>query len=285
MTAFGLFLVLSAAFCHATWNFLVKRISAGAELIWLFSLISLILYTPVVLVFVFMERPVLHVADAGFIIGSAILHLAYFLFLQAGYRKGDLSVVYPVARSTGPFLSTAFAVLFLGEAVTPQLAIGGALIIAGVLCLSGGGGRGVARPVTSLLFGVGVGGLIGSYTVWDAYAVSVLMTPPLLLDFATSVLRVGALSPLAYRRRAEVRAIWQRHRMAVVMIAIFSPLAYILVLYALTFTPVVYVAPGREISVVLAVVAGGWLLGEAEMGRRLAWSGVILAGMVLLVTA
>ncbi|WP_425416973.1 hypothetical protein [Oricola indica] len=69
------------------------------------------------------------------------------------------------------------------------------------------------------------------------------------------------------------------------MIAIFNPLAYILVLYALTFTPVAYVAPMREVSVLLTVLAGSLLLGEGRLRPRLFWAAVILSGMTLLVTA
>ena len=66
------------------------------------------------------------------------LHLAYVLLLQAGYRNGDLSLVYPMARATGPLLSTTFAVFFLGETVTAQMGLGAGVIICGVLFLTGG---------------------------------------------------------------------------------------------------------------------------------------------------
>ena len=56
MTAFGLALVLTAAICHATWNFLVKRINGGAELIWLFSALALVLYFPVIIWVVIVQQ-------------------------------------------------------------------------------------------------------------------------------------------------------------------------------------------------------------------------------------
>ena len=129
MSLFGLALVLAAAFCHATWNFFVKRINGGPELIWLFSVLTVILYLPVALGVVLVQKPEFGIPQLGFTIGSAILHMGYFLFLQTGYRKGDLSLVYPTARATGPLLSTTFAVLLLGETVTPRMALGAAIII------------------------------------------------------------------------------------------------------------------------------------------------------------
>ncbi|MBJ3777509.1 EamA family transporter [Acuticoccus mangrovi] len=285
MSLLGFALVLCAAVCHATWNLLVKRINGGPELVFLFSVVSVVLYAPAAVAVVLVERPSIGALELAFIAGSAIIHLGYFLLLQTGYRQGDLSLVYPTARATGPLISTLLAVLVLGEKITLQIAVGGAVIIFGVMRLTGGFGRGARRPSASLLFGLGAGLLIGSYTAWDAYTVASLMVPPLLLDYASSVGRVALLAPTAHRRRRELLAIWRRHRMAVVGIGVFNPLAYILVLTALTFTPVVAVAPVREVSVLLTVLAGSLLLNEGDLRRRLFWAAIILAGVTILSTA
>ena len=284
MSFFGLSLVLAAACCHATWNFFVKRINGGPELVWLFSVISVVIYLPVALFILITERPVLGLFEFAFVAGSAVLHLGYFLLLQQGYRKGDLSLVYPTARATGPCLSTAFAVVFLGEYLTPQIIAGGLAIIVGVLCLTGGFRRDARHLSASLLFGLAAGTLIGSYTVWDAYAVSVLLVPPVILDYVSSIGRAVLLAPYAVKRRKAIAGHWRRHRLAVICIAVFNPLAYILVLYAMTFTPVVYVAPAREVSVLITVLLGTIVLGEGELRRRMVWATLILAGMVVLAT-
>ncbi|HDZ73413.1 MAG TPA: hypothetical protein ENH55_11730 [Aurantimonas coralicida] len=284
MSVSGFVLVLAAAFCHATWNFLVKKIRGGPELIWLFSVVTLVLYFPLAIYVVVSQRPDFGAWQAGFILGSTGLHLGYILLLQRGYRDGDLSIVYPTARATGPFLATIFAVTMLGEPLTWQIALGAIIIIAGVLFLSGGLKRGSKSVTASTLFGVGVGLLIASYTVWDAYAVTALLIPPLLLEYVSNIGRVMLLTPYAMRRRAMVTALWANHWASVVAIAILSPLAYILVLYALTFTPIIYVAPTRELSVVLTVLMGSLLLREGELRQRLFWAAVIFGGVILLAT-
>ncbi|MEC5322650.1 MULTISPECIES: DMT family transporter [unclassified Aurantimonas] len=284
MTVSGFVLVLAAAFCHATWNFLVKKIRGGPELIWLFTVVTLVLYLPPAVYVVATNPPDFGPWEIGFILGSTGLHLGYILLLQRGYRDGDLSIVYPTARATGPFLATIFAVTMLGEPLTWQIALGAIVIIAGVLFLSGGLKRGSKSVTASILFGVSVGLLIASYTVWDAYAVTALLIPPLLLDYASSIGRVMLLTPYALRRRAMVTALWTHHRGSVIAIAVLSPLAYILVLYALTFTPIIYVAPTRELSVVLTVLMGSLLLREGQLRHRLFWAAVILGGVVLLAT-
>lgn len=284
MSSLALLLVVAAACCHATWNFFVKRISGGPELVWLFSAISVVLYLPIALGIMVLERPEIGLQEMLFIAGSAVLHLGYFLLLQQGYRKGDLSLVYPTARATGPFLSTMLAVILLGEHMTIQILAGGASIIVGVLFLTGGFNRRAKHISSSLLFGLAAGALIGSYTVWDAYVVTALVVPPLILDYASSVGRVVILFPYAIARRDIVAGYWRDHRTAVLAIAIFNPLAYILVLIALTSTPVVYVAPARELSVLITVLLGTVLLGEGALKQRMAWAILILIGMVLLAT-
>ncbi|NNK16935.1 MAG: EamA family transporter [Sulfitobacter sp.] len=283
MSIAGLTLVLLAAVCHATWNVFVKRINGGAELIWMFSVISVLIYLPLAIWIIVVQRPVFGPWQIGFMLGTVALHLGYFLLLQTGYRKGDLSLVYPTARATGPLLSTTFAVLVLGEIVTFQMALGAGIIIFAVLMLTGGFKMGGRNLSASLVFGVGAGLFIASYTVWDAYAVSVLLVPPLLMDYASNLGRVVVLAPVAHRRRALMQQHWAHHRTGVIVIAVFSPLAYILVLYALTFTPVAYVAPAREVSVILTVLAGSVLLREGDLYERLGWASIALVGMILLV--
>lgn len=281
----ALLLVLTAAFCHATWNYLVKRINGGPELVWLFSAVSVALYLPFALFVLLTQPSVFGPWQLAFIGGSSLLHLAYFLLLQQGYRNGDLSLIYPTARATGPLLSATMAVLFLGESLTPQIAAGGLMVIVGIFFLTGGLSRRARHVMASLVFGLAAGAVIGSYTVWDAYAVTALAVPPLLLDYASNVARVFILAPYAKRRKQQVGEHWRNQRTAVIGIAVCSPLAYILVLYALTFTPVVYVAPTRELSVLLSVLMGAFLLGEGQIGRRLVWASLILAGVTVLATA
>jgi drug/metabolite transporter (DMT)-like permease len=285
MSLVALLLVIAAAVCHATWNFFIKRINGGPELIWLFSLVSLPVYGPVAIWLLVTQRPDMSAIGWSFILGSVFLHLAYLLLLQTGYRKGDLSLVYPVARATGPVLSSAFAVALLGEVISLQMGIGAATIICGVFFLTGGVKGSGKRAGTSLAFGVGTGVLIGSYTAWDAYAVSVLALPPLLLEVASNLGRAALLTPIAARRKELVKQHWRNHKGAVVIIAVLNPLAYILVLYAMRIAPVTYVAPIRELSVLLTVLAGSLLLGEGHLRWRLAWAALIFAGITILASA
>lgn len=285
MTVFALTLVLAAAFCHATWNFHVKRINGGPELIWLISVLSNIIYLPIVIYILWLDMPTFSTNEIFFILVSSFIHLVYFIFLQKGYKKGDLSLIYPLARSTGPLVATAFAVIFLGEEITPQIAAGVMIIIFGILSLTGAFKQNARHLLPSILFGLATGFFIGSYTAWDAYVVSILLVSPILLDYVSNIFRTIILAPVAYRRKNMVKGYWKDHRTGVILIGFLSPLAYILFLYALTFTPVTLIAPVRETSVLISVLMGSILLGEGNLKRRLIWSSVTLFGVVLLATA
>jgi len=112
---------------------------------------------------------------------SAVVHLGYFNCLIAGYRASDLTVVYPVARGSGPFLSALAAVLLLGEHLGLYGALGLAGVVGGILLVTMGPrliGRGVAdREATAQIrrrhgvyWGMATGTLIAGYTVLDGYA-------------------------------------------------------------------------------------------------------------------
>jgi drug/metabolite transporter (DMT)-like permease len=288
MTFLALALVLAAAVFHATWNLLAKRVGeGGAVFVWLFGLFSVLLYAPLALVVILVQGPHLGTAQLVFMFGSGVLHLGYFVALQRGYSVGDLSLVYPLARGTGPLLATVGAVLLLGER-PGALAISGVLLITlGVFLLTGesgsvrggGLGRGLRRGV---FYGLLTGGFIAAYTLWDKHAVSALLIPPLLQSWATTVVTVGLLTPLALRRREKALSLWRAHKPEILGVAVLSPLSYILVLTALVFTPVSYVAPTREISILIGVLMGTQLLAEGHTTGRLVAAAAMVAGVAAL---
>lgn len=284
MTGFALALVLAAAFIHATWNFLAKRSGAsGPTFVWLFSALTTVIYLPVVIGFILWQRPHFDLTALWFIFGSFVLHLIYFLMLQQGYRVGDLSVVYPMARGTGPALSTVAAIILLGERPTPAALVGAFLVICGVFMLSGG--VSVAKEgidSRTLIFGLSTGLFIASYTLWDKYAVSVVLLAPLLLDYGTTIGRTIFLAPFAGRQWDQVQFYWTHHRLEVLGVAILVPLSYILVLTAMTVAPVSYVAPAREISTLIGVLMGIFLLKEGNVRQRLSAASVIVLGVMTL---
>ncbi|TWF93702.1 EamA family transporter [Saccharopolyspora dendranthemae] len=284
MSAAAVLLVVLAAFAHAGWNFFAKRAgSSGAGFVWLTATCSSVLYLPVAAVTLLITGvPPLGAWTLGVLV-SATIHLGYFLLLQRGYSVGDMSVVYPLARGTGPMLSMVVAVLVLQERPGWLGLCGGALVVAGVFVI--GLSDGVPRAGANLAgvgFGLLTGALIATYTVWDAHAVTGLALSPLLYDWANNATRSALLAPYAVRRRDALGRIWTEHRREIIAVGVLSPLAYILVLFAMQMAPVSLVAPARELSIVLAGLLAWRVLGEAQPARRMTGAVVVLAGVVLI---
>src|SRR6185437_7277307 len=91
---------------------------------------------------------------------------------------------------------------------------------------------------------------------------------------------VLVIAPFALRERSRTTRVWRDYRRQVAGAAVLSPLAYILVLIALSFTAVAAVAPAREVSVLAGVLLGRTMLGEAGLAWRLAAAGAIAAGII-----
>src|SRR5690606_12170580 len=144
-----------------------------------------------------------------------------------GYRAGDLSLVYPLARGSGPALATLLAILLLGERPGVQALAGTALVVFSVFVLSGGRSLLRSEQRTAALYGLATGVFIASYTVWDGYSVGHLGAAPLLFTFTGEVGRLLLLAPLMVGKRAEVASVWRQYRWEALGVAVLSPLAYV----------------------------------------------------------
>lgn len=284
MTGLALTLILIAAFIHATWNYLLKRSGGGFVFVWLFATFSALIYAPIAIGVVWWTRPALTSISLALMLASAVLHTAYYVLLDRGYRSGgDLSLVYPLARGSGPLITVVIAVLLLGESPSGIALSGAALIAGGAVLLTGNLARLRERgSVFAVVYALLTGCMIASYTVVDKLAVAAFVVPPVLLDWAANCGRVLLMTPLALRRPDEIAPTWNRARKEIIAVAILCPLSYILVLTAMVFTPVSYVAPAREVSILIAAVMGAQLLKEGETLRRLAAAAAMVAGIVCL---
>ena len=283
MTAFALALVLVSAVAHATWNLFAKRAGGGVPFLWLALALAVPLYAPVAIAVLIVTGAQLGLTVVLWTFVNAALNVAYFVFLQRGYRTGDLSIVYPLARGTGPVLATLGAILIFGERPT-GLAIAGAVSIAlGVVVLTGDPRRLRQRGVGAAVgYALLTGVTIAAYTLWDKRGVSGLLIPPIVYEWGSNIWRVIILAPFALPRWPEIRTEWSANRTAAVVVAILSPLAYMLVLTALAISPVSYVAPAREIGILFGVVLGARSLAEADPARRSVAALFMVGGVIAL---
>jgi uncharacterized membrane protein len=293
MPANALALVLVAAMLHAVWNVAAKKAGGNHHFALISVLITCVLWAPVALWFGLHEWLRWGVREWAVLLVSAVVHVLYFTVLLTGYRKADLSVVYPVARGSGPLLAAAAAVLLLGERLSALGTAGVIAVCTGVFLVAGGpalwrqshDAARRQRTLAGLRWGALTGALIASYTVIDGYAVKVLLIGPVLVDYVGNLLRVPILLPAALRDLPGLRRAWRGQWRYALVVATLGPLAYVLVLYAVTMAPLSHVAPAREVSMLFAAMLGGRLLGESDRGLRFVGAACMAAGVVALATA
>jgi drug/metabolite transporter (DMT)-like permease len=276
-------LVLLAAVAHATWNLLAKGAQGGQGFVWLYTVAASVLYLPVLVVALVVAPGPLGWEAFVFMAGSGALHTVYASLLQRGYRTGDLSLVYPLARGTGPLISTLAAIVIFGERPGPIPLLGALLIVVAVLALArpapdAGGGHRRAAGI-AVLTGVAIAG----YTLWDKQAVDGLALSPLVYYWGTNTANAILLTAFVLRgRRSSVALAWRTSRPAAAGVALLSPLASVLILYALAPAPVSAVAPARALSILIGTMLCTTVLAETDGGLRAAASVAILLGVVAL---
>jgi drug/metabolite transporter (DMT)-like permease len=281
MTTLALLIVLTSAFLHAFWNLLLKRVNSGLAFMWLIFAAMVAAFAPVAITILIVDRPLIGWPEMVAMAGNGVLQLTYFYLLNQGYRFGDLSLVYPLARGSGPLLVLIYAVLVIGERPT-LVAIGGATLIAlGVLLLTANFKELRANNAyRGVMFALLTGATIATYTLWDRHAVHDLHLNPLLYLWVGSIGQMLIVLPYAIRHRDQVADAWRTHWKPAIGIGVISIGAYALILFALTFSPVSYIAPAREISVLVGSMMGSRLLSENLSTRRVIAAAAMVLGMI-----
>ncbi len=295
-------LVLVAAGLHAAWNVLLK--TSGDTLgtaVRLQALGTAILVPIGIAGWLLTGRPAIDPGGVAIALVSGILEAAYFIFLAAAYARGDLSLVYPLARGSAPLLAVVVGVGVLGENLSPGSLAGVLCLLAGILL--------VARPWRALWtagrehrgaigFALATGATIAAYSAVDRIGVRVMapwLYGAILAVFATVLLgtsvfvgrRLGVLAPAPERSDdAPARPGLRRRDVAA---GVASLTAYLLILFAYSIAPLATVAPLRESGIVLAAAWGSIRLGETSGGReavaRIVAAALVVLGALLLATS
>lgn len=280
-------LVVLAAFVHATWNLLSKRAApAGPAFVFAYNVVACVAYAPWVAWLLVRGELTWSLPVAGCLVLSGCIHLAYSLCLQRGYQVADLSVVYPVARGTGPMLSSLGAFLLLGELPSQQRVLGLIAVVIGIGLISTQGNVSAFRRPggqAGVRWGAITGSLIACYTVVDAYGVKTLGIGPVILDWFSNLVRFFLLAPVFLQNSGRARERMKGRWHLAIGVGVLSPLSYIFVLAALDMgAPLSVVAPAREMSMMVGAMFGMVILREPVGVWRLVGCSVLIAGVVLL---
>ena len=283
-------LIVLAGLIHAGWNIAAKKAGGDARFAFFSSALLIVVWAPLAWWVGHDVVPHWGWQPWALVAASGVLHLFYYVILLRGYRHADLTVVYPLARGSGPLMSSLFAIAVLDEAISQLGLMGIVGVVLGVFLIAGGPGLFLQRRDAAaqqrlyhgLLYGVVTGIFIAGYTVVDGYGVKVLLLSPILIDYLGSCLRVVLLAPVVLRNLPEARSLWTVQWRWALLVAVVSPIAYVLVLFAMQSAPISHVAPAREVSMLFAGLIGGHLLKEGDRVVRIGGAILIALGVTAL---
>jgi drug/metabolite transporter (DMT)-like permease len=296
-------LVLVAAVLHAGWNVLLKTSGDTLTTAVRLQAIGTAVLVPIgFAAWLAGGTPAVPAVAIGLALVSGALEAAYFVLLASAYRRGPLSLVYPLARGSAPLLAVAIGIVLLGERLVPLAMAGVACLLVGIFL--------VARPWRAFRaagaaqrgavgFALATGASIAAYSAVDRLGVretepwiygSILAVVSTILT-ASAVIggrRLGILAPVPPRESDAHRD--RRGGLARDAVAgVLSLGAYMLVLFAYAIAPLATVAPLRESGIVLAAAWGAIRLREAagrrDAGTRIAAAGLVVVGAILLAVA
>jgi drug/metabolite transporter (DMT)-like permease len=268
--------VLGAGFLHALWNALLKS-SAGDPLLDTALIVAgSSVVAACIVPFVRLPAPTVW----PYIALSSAIHFGYYVTLAGAYRRGDLSFAYPLMRGVAPLFVTVLGIVFLGEHLRVQTAVGIGLISAGIVVIAwfAGGRHSAAAAGWALANAL----IIATYTLVDGAGARTSADP---WSYVSWLLFLEGLPFLAWiaasRGMPAVRYIGLRWRRGM-MGGAASLAAYGIALWAMTRAPVAVVAALREVSVLFAALIGALVLKEGFGWRRMAGAASVVAGVAAL---
>jgi len=276
-------LVLLSAAAHGYWNFLFKRAENKDAFLGLSKLAEPIIYLIPFIVAVSLWG--LDPASLWYAAVGTLLSILNYYCLANSYKRLDLSIAYPISRSSTLFLPF-LAYLFFGEQID---AIGWASVITvtlGVLVIQLKSLRGSSLFASmkgdslGLLFAIMAAFTVALYTLWGKQAV--LHIQPFIYMYCYTLASLCYFLPSLRRLdRAVVKREWQKNRWSIVTVSVLNTLSYVLMLMALNLSKITYVGALRQVSLVVGVGLGWAILRERFTLPRVVGVGLIIVGASL----
>ncbi|MCF2870746.1 DMT family transporter [Octadecabacter sp. G9-8] len=271
--------VLCAALLHAVWNSVVKG-SADKHAMMLAVTLG---HVPIALLALSFAPPI-DTAALPWIIGSVVLHLGYQLFLIAGYRAGDLTLVYPIARGSAPVTVMVVSIAILGVSFSRMEIAGVAFIVIGLISLALVRRENGVRNPRAVAMALCTGGFIAAYSLVDGIGARLGSSALGYWSWAAIGNALG-LGGWMMMRRPRTFAVLKSNREVVVlglMGGTASFIAYGLVIWAFTQAPIALVTALREASIVFALLIGVGVLKERLDLVKVASTLVTIFGAIVL---
>ena len=286
MTGTALSIVLIAALLHALWNYLTKTSRNKIAFIWWAILFSTIIFFPMFLYY--WPKAGISAAGWGCIVATGVFHAFYFWFMGGAYQRGDLSLVYPLSRGSGPLFVPILAVLLLNEQLSALGVAGIALVIVGIfgIHLRSFSVQSMREPFMAIrggasLWAICTGGTIAGYSLVDKIGVHIVH-PPVYIYLLFAIALVLLTPSVLVNARRDLKKEWKINKIKILGVGFLELFTYLLILFALQISKVSYVAAVREVSIVFSALIGILLLREKNAPQKLFGAVLICSGVVLI---
>jgi drug/metabolite transporter (DMT)-like permease len=274
-------LVLAAALFHASWNAVARHHSGHLAVLWLGALLAWVASTPFAITFLWQSCGPATATGTACVLATGVIHALYFLALSSAYERGEISLVYPVARGSGIALTALGGAWLLDERLSLTGWVGIVAVSIGILLFAVPGwttrGRGLRQALA-------VGATIPAYSLIDKVGSSIVH--PVIYIWAMYGITCLVLTvPVYWRFGGDIRHIARQRARGIAVIGLGAMLTYLIILYAYSMGPVGYIVAARESSVLFGALFGVLFLRERLTAWRAVALGAVLVGLVCLCLA
>lgn len=287
MTYLSIFIILASGVIHATWNFFAKRSKDKLTFLYLAKILQSLLYLPLALLI--LKKNPIPLYGWYAIILSGIIHSFYWIFLSNALTFGDLSLVYPIARSA-PALIPIPAFFLFKERLTAFGIIGITIVLLGVYFISINSfnlgnllkriflieDRGVLFSFLTLIS-------VTFYSLTDKFGAK--FVHPILYVYFFELISLLILSfVVVFRKRGltKMKYEWKENKLHIILVGITIILSYSLIILVMRVAPVSYIVAVREVGIIFGVILGIFVLKEKYGKVRFISSVLIFLGIVLI---
>lgn len=268
-------MVLLSAMLHASWNALLKVRGGDAGTIWASQVLGSLLVLPLALWR--LDVATLDAEGLGWLALAGAIQGVYFALLGRAYARGDLSLVYPLARGGGVALAALASAFVFHDALGAGTIAGVLLVCCGTVVLGGAAGGDLGSVGLALLVALS----LGAGSTADKMAVNHLDPAVYAVGQFAAAALVAAPTALRRDRASVVMALTTGWRWSAA-IGVLSIGSYGLALLAFQSGPLATVVALRESSVVFAAILAFGVLKEPLSRRRVAGVLTVVAGLVTL---
>lgn len=271
-------LVLLSALFHASWNAVARHHAGHLGVLWLGAVLAWLALTPFAVTILWRTPEPLSPTAWLCMLATGLIHGLYFLALSGAYQRGEMSLVYPVARGSGIALTALGGMVFLGETLSDVGWLGVLCVSVGILLLAIPGWTTRGRGLRQALL---VGATIPAYSVVDKMGTS--LVNPVVYIWAMYGISCVVLSwPIYHRFGRQITSVARERARGIAIIGLGAMLTYLVILFAYSFGPVGYIVAARESSVLFGAIFGALFLREHLSRWRLLALAMVLAGLVCL---